>query len=415
MNNKKIAIIGAGITGLAAGHSFQEKGHSVILYEKESVPGGLISCSNIDGILFHKVGGHVFNSRIPEVLDWFWSKFDKSDFSQTKRIAKIFMNDQIFGYPIENYIHLLPSEIIKRIVNELLDIHKANARFETSNFDDFLKLHFGNTLYNLYFKPYNDKIWKVDLKKIPLKWLEGKLPTPNIPEILVSNIISAEESTMVHSTFWYPKKGGSQFIADTLAKGLTINYDQDVSKIEKRGTKWIINKESFDEVIYTGDIRNLASLLSNNVLPMKQKDLLIDLNANGTSNVLCEINKNNYSWMYFPENKYKIHRIIYTGNFAESNNGNALRNTCTIEYSGYLSKEELAIEVEKLPGAPKILGYNYEPNSYVYHTSNTESIISTIKKQLEKQSFHLIGRFAEWQYYNMDKAIEAGMNLIKKI
>ncbi len=68
---EKIGIIGAGISGLSAGQLFQDKGHTVVLFEKKSMPGGLVSCSKEDGVLFHKVGGHVFNSKIPEVLDWF--------------------------------------------------------------------------------------------------------------------------------------------------------------------------------------------------------------------------------------------------------------------------------------------------------------------------------------------------------
>lgn len=412
---RKVAIIGAGVTGLAAGQLFKDKGYEVVVFEKNDVPGGLISCSYVDGVLFHKVGGHVFNSRIQDVLSWFWSKFDKSDFCSINRIAKIYLNNQTLGYPVENYLYMLDADTVKNVMRDLLAIYKSDNIQTVNNFDDFLKVHFGETLYNIYFKPYNDKIWKTELNKIPLEWLNGKLPMPDILEILSSNIVREEESTMVHSTFWYPQKGGSQFIADTLAKELNINYNQSISKIERIGLKWQINGDNYDEIIYTGDLRKLSSILSDNILPFDIKESLSDLKSNGTSNVLCEIDKNDYSWMYFPESKYKIHRIIYTGSFSENNNANSSRNTCTIEYSGYLSKEELTKEVSQLPGSPKVLAYNYEPNSYIYHLNNTSDIVSTVKRCLETQSFYLIGRFAEWEYYNMDKAIEAGMNLLKRL
>lgn len=411
---KRIAIIGAGVSGLSTGQLLQEANFEVVIFEKKDVAGGLISCSQVNGVLFHKVGGHVFNSRIQKVLDWYWSKFDKSDFSQIKRVAKIFMTDIILGYPIENYIYLLEEKTIKDIVSELLFIFKADENNSSNNFDDFLKQNFGDTLYSIYFKPYNDKIWKTDLKNLPLEWLDGKLPMPNIPEILTSNIVCAEESTMVHSTFWYPKKGGSQFLANTLAKGLDIRFNQTISAMECKKGEWFVNGDKFDEIVYTGDVRLLKDIVSNNIIPFEIKEQLQALKSNGTSNVLCEIDKNDFSWMYFPENKYMIHRIIYTGNFAETNNGKALRNTCTIEFSGYLSEEELTSEIEKLPGSPKVLAYNYEPNSYIYHTHETPAIISKLKECLDGQSFHLVGRFAEWEYYNMDKAIEAGMNLRDK-
>ncbi len=119
--------------------------------------------------------------------------------------------------------------------------------------------------------------------------------------------------------------------------------------------------------------------------------------------------------MYFPEDEYKIHRIIYTGNFSSNNNGNSHRNTCTIEYSGYMSKEEFEDEVKKLPCRPKIIAYNYEPNSYIIHLHDTEQIVAEVKNLLESKNFYLIGRFAEWKYYNMDNAIDASMKLADRL
>jgi len=36
-----VAIIGAGLTGLTAAYELQKKGHSVQIFEKEFLPGGL--------------------------------------------------------------------------------------------------------------------------------------------------------------------------------------------------------------------------------------------------------------------------------------------------------------------------------------------------------------------------------------
>ena len=71
-----------------------------------------------------------------------------------------------------------------------------NKNVEYSNFAEFLEGNFGTTLYNLYFKPYNEKIWNTDLTKVPLDWLAGKLPMPNVKEIILNNIIKKDESNM---------------------------------------------------------------------------------------------------------------------------------------------------------------------------------------------------------------------------
>ena len=72
---KKIAIIGAGISGMSAAHYLNDN-YEVKVFEQESSPGGLIRCRRVNGSLFHTCGGHVFNSKRKDVLEWFWSLFN---------------------------------------------------------------------------------------------------------------------------------------------------------------------------------------------------------------------------------------------------------------------------------------------------------------------------------------------------
>ena len=46
-NMKKIAIIGAGVSGLTVAHQLKAK-YDVTVYEKESTPGGLIRCRRVN-------------------------------------------------------------------------------------------------------------------------------------------------------------------------------------------------------------------------------------------------------------------------------------------------------------------------------------------------------------------------------
>ena len=58
----KYAVIGAGVSGLSMAGMLLKKGHEVVVYERDSRPGGLIKCTEVQGNLYHRVGGHVFNS-----------------------------------------------------------------------------------------------------------------------------------------------------------------------------------------------------------------------------------------------------------------------------------------------------------------------------------------------------------------
>jgi protoporphyrinogen oxidase len=177
---QKIAIIGAGVSGMSAAHFLKDR-YNVTVFEKEKTPGGLIKCCRINGSLFHTCGGHVFNSKHSDVLDWFWTKFDRNkEFSKTDRNSAIFMEegDEI-PYPIENHVYLLNSDIQKRVIKDLVEIVRKEGD-KAHNFEEFLKSRFGDTLYKIYFQPYNEKVWRRDLKQVPLSWLEGKLPMPTV-------------------------------------------------------------------------------------------------------------------------------------------------------------------------------------------------------------------------------------------
>jgi protoporphyrinogen oxidase len=409
---KKIAIIGGGISGMAAAHNLKDK-FEVEIFEKDSRPGGLIKCDVVDGNLYHMVGGHVFNSRRQDVLDWFWNFFDKEkEFTKSVRNAVAYI-DKPIGYPVENHLHQMQSEIIQRIIDDLIEI-KDQGDIEIHNFEEFLKHRFGKTLYKLYFEPYNKKIWKKDLTKVPISWLEGKLPMPTVEEILFNNIKQEKEMKMVHSTFYYPKNNGSQFVANRLAEGLKIHLNAPVTSLEKSNGQWCINNEHyFDKVIFAGNIKQLPEILEYDLLKNFEGDIK-ELEYHGTTTVLCEIDPNDYSWIYMPNVKYDAHRIICTGNFSKNNNKEGVMSA-TVEFTDFIALDEINKQLKNIPFKPKYIAHKYTECTYPIQDVNTKSLINKIKCSTEKEGLYLTGRFAEWEYYNMDAAMGAAMDLAKNI
>lgn len=410
----EIAIIGAGISGLTVAHLLNDR-NKVTVFEKENTPGGLIRCTSINGNLFHICGGHVFNSKRIDVLDWFWKFFDKeNDFVKTKRNSSIFMNEGFtIPYPIENYIYLFDSNTQKSIINDLLNIYRDGVQEEPHNFEEFLRMRFGDTLYQLYFKPYNEKIWKCDLSNVPLDWLEGKLPMPTIEEILLNNFNHTKEETFVHSTFWYEKRNGSQHIADQLAEGLSIVCNKDINKMQflSEQNKWEIEGVTYDKVIFCGNIKQLPRIVEGISLDGFTSHIQ-DLHGHGTTTVFCEIDNNPYSWIYLPNSSYRSHRIICTGNFSPHNN-NCSRTTASIEFTDEISKEEIFTNLSKIPLHPQYITHHYSQYSYPIQNTNTRQMILALKNHLSSFNLYTTGRFADWEYYNMDAAIGAAMDMVK--
>ena len=411
----RYAIIGGGISGLTVANLLSEN-NQVVVFEACSRPGGMIKCDIVNGCLFHTTGGHVFNSKRKEVMDWFWSFFDKDcQFTKTFRNSSVFMPDgKEIPYPLENHFYMLGQEVGKSVVDDLVEIvsHKS---LELDNFEDFLKGRFGRTLYDLYFRPYNEKIWRRNLNKVPLSWLEGKLPMPTVEAIIYNNIFHVKEKSFVHSSFYYPKNGGSQFIADTFAKGVDIRYSTRVQRLVKAPQdKLIVEGETFDRVVFCGNIKQLPQLLSDYTEILGFIEPIEQLEFHGTTSVFCEIAKNPYSWIYLPSREHDSHRIICTGNFSKANNADN-RLTATVEFTDYISKDEILENLSKIPLNPQYITHHYEKYTYPIQDNDTRNMIFQLKNRLADNNIYLCGRFAEWEYANMDVCMGSAMDLIKEI
>lgn len=419
---ERIAIIGAGISGLCTAQILNNK-YSLIVFEKESTPGGLVRCEKINGSLFHTCGGHVFNSKRQDVLDWFWSYFERdNEYIKTDRNSVVFMEKGgRIPYPIENHVYLFDNETQKHFYEDLEEIDRVkglDAKFtDYDNFGEFLRWRFGKTLYNLYFQPYNEKVWRRDLTTVPMSWMEGKLPMPTTQEMRDNNANKVEEKTFVHSTFWYEKKDGSQFIANKLAEGLNIKYNTDIDSLVYKKGKWIVCDQEYDKIVFCGNIKDMVKMIKGmNIESFKSS--VEALEYHGTTAVFCEIDKNPYSWIYLPSRRHESHRIICTGNFSPTNNDKAVpegRITATIEFTDKNSKKNILENLKHIPLNPEYITHKYNQYTYPIQDANTRELINDLKEVLAPTGFFFTGRFADWEYYNMDMAMGAAMDLCKKI
>ncbi len=352
-------VIGGGVSGLSIANILQKSGNKVTVFEKEGQPGGLIRCQHVDGSLFHQTGGHVFNTKREDVLTWFWSFFSRdTQFHKANRNSIIMMDGgKEIPYPIENHLYMLDEKVGQSAIQDFIN-RAINPHFSADNFEDFLKKTFGQTLYELYFRPYNEKIWRKSLNDVPLSWLEGKLPMPTVQEVMFNNIFRVKENAFVHSSFFYPNRGGSQFIADTLAHGLDIRYGNMVEHLERRGQGWLVNGEEADAVIFCGNVKQLPKMLSGCISLSDYQETIEDLPSHGTTSVFCEIQENPYSWIYLPVHDYEAHRIICTGNFSPNNNGKG-KMTATIEFTDYINYDEIIGQLARIPLKPRYLTHHY--------------------------------------------------------
>ena len=88
------------------------------------------------------------------------------------------------------------------------------------------------------------------------------------------------------------------------------------------------------------------------------------------------------------------------------------RITATVEFTDEISKDSILENLTRIPLNPKYLDHHYNQYTYPIQNAYTRDVIKSLKETLAPKSFFFTGRFADWEYYNMDAAIGAAMDMV---
>lgn len=407
---KKIGIIGAGVSGLSLGR-FLKDTFNVEILESKGVVGGIARTRKVGNITYHQVGGHCFNSKYKDVLDFvFKHVLPLEQWRLVKRKSMIRLLDYEIPYPIEFSMKEIYSHDPNLAIRMTADFLNANDDCAYGNLDDWFRKKFGNSLAQEYFIPYNTKIWNVAPSKMNPEWVEGKLPMPNKASFFES-LIGKSEDSMPHSSFYYPKSNDMNTFIDALSQGLNVVCNYRVSSIcyNEDTNKWIINNEKeFDLILNTSPIDRLPFIIAH--APDKVLDAAKLLKYNKISNVLWKTRLTDKTWTYLPNPSIRFHRYIHVGAYF-----NPISPYSISEAVGAVEYKDLIAEANKDPFLEEPLAYNQSEHAYVVFDENYDYALDIVKSYLKSIGMPTVGRFGEWQYYNMDVCIHQSMDLAKSI
>lgn len=207
----KFAIIGSGPTGLGAAWRLNELGHSDwLLLERNDTAGGLAG-SIVDEMGFTwDLGGHVLFSH--------YSYFDQAldtclgvEWVHHKREAWIYMRGQFIPYPLQNNIWRLPEEDLANCLDGLLSLHNKPAPpSDSDNLATWTLRNFGAGLADVFFMPYNKKVWAYSPERLSSTWIQDRVALVNLSKIL-RNVLDRKDDLGwgPNLTFRYPVRGGT--------------------------------------------------------------------------------------------------------------------------------------------------------------------------------------------------------------
>ena len=423
MRKKNNFILGSGISGLSAQKALNDYNIENISFESNPLPGGLTKSLYSGDFTFDHTGHllHLAKHDTPKDL---LENTSNSHWHNISRKAGIYINKKIIPAPFQYNIGSLDREQREYCI-ESFESRKIIKN--PNNLNEYFESNFGAGINELFLTPYNEKLYDESISNFSLDSISRFFPPPD--NDLIRKGFSDEPilNTGYNSRFWYPKNRGIQVLVDSLSKDLNVNINQIVESVDIEGKNILINGKEYkyDNLVPSIPLKSFINFSNDKKLKQLASNLSISSTKVFNIGISAKPNSiyDDYHWIYFPEKKYKFHRIGFYSNFASS----CAPKGCTslyveVGYSKSLKEDlsqEILDQIEELGIIEKekiecISEFSMK-NSYVKFLHGSKEASDKIISELEKNNIYMIGRYGKWDYNSMEDSILDGKNIVNRI
>src|SRR4051794_39078892 len=168
-------IAGGGPAGLTAAYELTKHGHSCVVLEADpDLVGGNSRTDQYKGYRFD-IGGHRFFSKSDEV-NRIWREILGDQLISRARLSRIYYDRKFFHYPLKPANALLNLGLWRsvRCVASYLKAMLRPIRPERS-LEDWVVNRFGRLLFEIFFKTYTEKVWRMPTDTISADWAAQRI------------------------------------------------------------------------------------------------------------------------------------------------------------------------------------------------------------------------------------------------
>ena len=352
-------IVGAGLYGAVMAHELTKKGKRCLVIDKRSHIAGNIYCEDIEGIHVHKYGAHIFhtsNKKIWEYMNQF------AEFNHYINSPVAVYKDELYNLPFNmNTFSKMwgiktPAEAKAMIEKQV----KETGITEPKNLEEQGLSLVGKDVFEKLVKGYTEKQWGRSCSELPA-FIIRRLP-----------VRFTYDNNYFNDRYQGIPIGGYTKIVEKMLEGADVQTDTDYFEFRKS------NPDIADTTIFTGMIDEYFDY---------QLGALEYRSVRFETEVLDTDNYQGNAVVNYTEREVPYTRIIEHKHFEF---GTQEKTVISREYS---SEWKVGME----PYYP----VNDEKNGKLF----------AAYKELAEKEEHVIfgGRLGNYQYYDMDKVVEAAL------
>lgn len=373
-------IIGSGLAGSVSANILATKyNKKVLLVEKKNhIGGNCYDFKDENNILIHKYGPHLFHTNNKEVIDYL-SEFTSWDIYNHEVLAYIDGAKVPIPFNINTLYEVFPESKAKVLEDKLLQTYEYNSKIPVlelkKSIDKDLQF-LADFIYEKIFVNYTAKQWGMKPED-----MDGAV-TARVPVF-----IGRDNRYFNDSYQSLPKNGYTNMIQNMLNhKNIKLMLNTDFKEIcELKERDFYLFGSKFEgKIIYTGQIDDLFDYKFGD-LPYRSVNMKFETIEKEFYQEKATVNyPNDYDFTRITEFKH-IHPV------------NSNKTTILKEYPQEYVKNE------NIPYYPIFRSENQNKyNQYLDYSKEFDNLI-------------LLGRLAEYKYYDMDDMVERVLGFFEEI
>lgn len=228
---KNIAVLGSGISALAASQRLAGEKARVTLYDKGDVFGGHTrSIRYKEGFTFD-MGPHVSFTSDKRIEAMLAENVDGEFETHSYRFSN-YWEGHWLGHPAQTNLYGLPTDLVVQVICDFVEQGMREEPIE--NYEDWLRVSYGRTFAERFPGQYTFKYHTTHARNLTTDWMGPRMYRPKLEEVLRGALTSETPNVHYIKQFRYPKSGGFGAYLDKWGRAADIRLSHEVVGVDPK-------------------------------------------------------------------------------------------------------------------------------------------------------------------------------------